>query len=91
MNRCPNCNKRTISNLSKFNLGPLKSIECPNCRSQISVSWISIFYTFVIFVIMNFVITYFELDMLMSIIWICIVIGVYCLIHIKYMPLRIKK
>ena len=40
MHECPNCKEPTISALRKQFVGPLRKIQCSNCKAQISVDWL---------------------------------------------------
>jgi len=40
MYECPWCDRKVFSFWQKQTLGPNKSIKCPGCRRQVSVSWL---------------------------------------------------
>jgi len=53
MQDCPFCGEKTISNFSKFMLGPARSIICSNCKSKISISWWSMVLVLMYIVLMR--------------------------------------
>jgi len=89
MQRCPNCEEETISNLSKFMLGPGRTIECGNCKARISVSWYTLLIVIVIIVLINQINnTYDSGESWMIFVALMIV---YTYIHWKFIPLRVRK
>ena len=89
MNKCPSCGEETISDFSKFMLGPGRSIDCPNCHARISISW----WTMVLLLVVLAVI--FTLDNLVSMgIYLTVsisTIGLYLVIHKFFVPLVVRK
>jgi len=89
MHKCPSCGEKTISISRKLMLGPGRTILCKNCNSRISVSR----WTFVIFIV--FLIGVYsirsELDAQISMVLGTVLMGIYLLIHLFFIPLEIRK
>lgn len=84
MQKCPNCGEKTITNLSKFMLGPGRTIECRNCKARVSISWYTMLIMLPIIVLNLLDIPYsFEAFIATMI--------VYTYIHWKFIPLRVRK
>lgn len=84
MKKCPNCGNDTISNLSKFFLGPATEIKCKECGARITVPMKSLllFLPYLIVCWIGF--------MLGDIVRIPMIIGISVLfvwIYYKYVPL----
>ena len=60
---CPHCNNPTISWLRKQFLGPARTISCPECAAEISVSWRSIYPTIVVLIVMFATLSYFRQEL----------------------------
>lgn len=39
MYKCPSCGEKTISGMTKFMLGPARTVTCEKCKAKVSVSW----------------------------------------------------
>ncbi len=89
MNKCPNCGEETISNFSKFMLGPGRTIECKNCHEEISVSWWTMVLLLVVLMVM------FSIDDRISMASYTVIslglIVAYLLIHKYFIKLVVKK
>jgi hypothetical protein len=39
MHECPHCKEQTITAFRKQFVGPLRKIQCSNCKARVSVDW----------------------------------------------------
>jgi len=89
MQKCPNCGEETITNLSKFRLGPAGTIECNNCKASVSISWYMMLFVIGIIVVLNLI-----SDMYGPIVgWVIFaaLMLAYTYIMWKFIPLRVRK
>lgn len=91
MTKCPNCNELAITNLQKMNLSPLSEIECPNCKTAITMPWKAMLYKLLYMALMIICIFQFEMELTEFVIVLVITIILDNVTRLKFVPLIIKK
>jgi len=91
MNKCPNCDKNTITNFNKVKVGPVSSIECPNCKNNLTVPMMTALYNVIYYFPVIFCFILFDMSLLSFILIWLIVITVYLYIYIKFIPLILEE
>lgn len=91
MNKCPKCNKPTISNYKKLTLSPLRTIKCLNCNSLITIKPVSASLAIITNMITLLTMAILDFDVPTSIVFITVVCILFSCIQIWLIPLVVEE